>query len=153
MACSGSMVSSMRSLPTIASHALNGSAFLEGIDWMMRKSCSVLATSVRRRLPSAAFIFNWLQFVVSSLPSFFSLTFRTLQYLAALRLSFCSVKTATTSTIEKYHSSFSASHAVRIFWSSKSWIELLSFTSAIEGSSLSLSKSILHDFGWKRHPV
>ena len=26
MACSGSMVSSMRSLPTIASHALNGSA-------------------------------------------------------------------------------------------------------------------------------
>ena len=32
-------------------------------------------------------------------------------------------------------------------------MELLSFTSAIEGSSLSLSKSILHDFGWKRHPV
>ena len=32
-------------------------------------------------------------------------------------------------------------------------IELLSFTSAIEGSSLSLSKSILHDFGRKRHPV
>ncbi len=33
--------------------------FLEGMDWMMRRSCSVSATSVRRFLPSAARIFNW----------------------------------------------------------------------------------------------
>ena len=30
-----------------ASHSLNGSAFGEGMDWMMRRSCSVSATSVR----------------------------------------------------------------------------------------------------------
>ena len=33
------------------------------IDWMIRSSCSVLAMSVARRLPSAAFNFNCLQFV------------------------------------------------------------------------------------------
>ena len=59
MACSGSMVSSMRSRPTWASHSLKGSALGEGMDWMMRNSCSVLATSVSRFLPSAAVIFNW----------------------------------------------------------------------------------------------
>ena len=49
-----------------------GSAFGEGIDWMMRRICSVLATSVRRIFPSVARIFNCLQFVSSSLaPSSF----------------------------------------------------------------------------------
>lgn len=35
-----------------------GSALGEGIDWMIRRSCSVSATSVMRFLPSEAFIFN-----------------------------------------------------------------------------------------------
>ena len=145
------MVSSMRSLPTIASHALNGSAFGDGIDWIMRRSCSVLATSVLYRFPSEDNIFSCTIFSYNSFaPSVFSLRFRSLQYRRGFAVP---VKTEITSIIEKYHSSFSASHAVRIFWSSKSWIEPLSFTSAIEGSSLSLSKSILHDFGRKRHPV
>ncbi len=47
MACSGSMVSSMRSRPTWASHSLKGSALGDGMDWMMRRSCSVSATSVK----------------------------------------------------------------------------------------------------------
>ena len=58
MACSGAMVSSIRSRLTMASHALNGSAFFDGTDWIMRRSCSVLTTSVRRFLPSAAHIFK-----------------------------------------------------------------------------------------------
>ena len=32
--------------------------FFEVIDWIMRRSCSVVATSVRRCLPSAAVIFK-----------------------------------------------------------------------------------------------
>ena len=43
----------------LGSYLANGSAFFDGMDWMMRKSCSVSATSVRRYLPSAARIFNW----------------------------------------------------------------------------------------------
>ena len=69
----------MRSLPTIASHALNGSAFGDGIDWMMRRSCSVLATSVLRFLPSGAVIFKPLQFVMVSFPSSLRRFFRTRQ--------------------------------------------------------------------------
>ena len=42
---------------------MNGSAFGEGMDWMMRRICSVLATSVRRIFPSVARIFNCLQAV------------------------------------------------------------------------------------------
>lgn len=41
-----------------ASHCLKGSAFLEGIDWMRRSSCSVFAQSVFRIFPSEAFIFK-----------------------------------------------------------------------------------------------
>ena len=71
----------MRSRPTRANYSSKGSAFLDGIDWMMRRSCSVLATSVARRFPSEAFNFNCLQFVSSSLaPSSFRRFFRTAQY-------------------------------------------------------------------------
>ena len=38
-ACSGSMVSSIRSRPTSASHSLNGSAFGEGIDLSLIHIC------------------------------------------------------------------------------------------------------------------
>lgn len=34
---SGSTIWSMRSAPNLANHCLNSSAFLDGIDWMMRK--------------------------------------------------------------------------------------------------------------------
>jgi len=54
--------SDMGSQPA-ASHILKGSAFGEGIDWTRRNSCSVLATLVKRCLPSCALIFNWLQSV------------------------------------------------------------------------------------------
>jgi hypothetical protein len=50
----GSAVSWMRSNPTFASHCLNGSAFFEGMDWMMRNSVSMLAQSVMRIFPSGA---------------------------------------------------------------------------------------------------
>ena len=110
-----SAVSSIRSWPTWASHSLKGSAFFDGMDWIMRNNCSVLATSVERRLPSAAFIFNCLQFVSSSLaPSSLRRFFRTAQYVLACRASGWSVSTPTTSTIEKNHSSDSVSQAVRI---------------------------------------
>ena len=52
-------------------------------------------------------------------PSFFKRVFNTLQYLRGLSLS---VNTATTSTMEKYHSSLSLSHTVRTFFSSKTFI-------------------------------
>lgn len=47
-----SIVSSIRSRTICDSHRLNGSAFGEGIDWMILRSCSVLATSVLYRFPS-----------------------------------------------------------------------------------------------------
>ena len=47
-------------MATSASHNLKGSAFLEGMDWMRRKTCSVSTTSVRYFLPSLAFNFSWL---------------------------------------------------------------------------------------------
>ena len=69
---------------------------------MIRRSCSVLATSVLRIFPSEAFIFNWLQFVAVSFPSCLSRTFNTLQYFLGFGVS---ARTWHTSTIEKYHSS------------------------------------------------
>ena len=94
-------------------HALNGSAFGDGIDWIMRRSCSVLATSVLYRFPSEDNIFSCTIFSYNSFaPSVFSLRFRSLQYRRGFAVP---VKTEITSIIEKYHSSFSASHAVRIF--------------------------------------
>lgn len=47
MASSGSNISSMRSLPTCASHSLNGSALGEGMDRTRRSTCSVVPASVR----------------------------------------------------------------------------------------------------------
>ena len=55
---------------------------------MMLKSCSVSATSVRRCLPSAAFIFNWWQFSIVSFVQFFWLTFS--QYMSVLVCSIVS---------------------------------------------------------------
>lgn len=108
-----SLVSSMRSFPTIASHALNGSAFGDGMDWIIRRRCSVLATSVFLFFPSGANNFNCTIFsYTSTAPSLLSLRFKSLQYRRGLAVS---AKTDMTSIIEKYHSSFSASHAVRIF--------------------------------------
>ena len=49
----------------------------------------------------------------------------------ALRGVFLSVRTAITSTMEKYHYSRSASYAVRICLSSNSWIALLALASLI----------------------
>lgn len=46
MVSSGSMISSILSRPTSASHILKGSAFGDGIDCINLKSCSVFATSV-----------------------------------------------------------------------------------------------------------
>ena len=95
-------ISSSRSLPIFASHILKGSAFGEAIDCMMRRSCSVLATSVNLILPSDAGIFNCLQFVSSSLPSSLIRFFKTAQYVLALRTVSWSVKIATTSIDEAY---------------------------------------------------
>ena len=55
---SGSITSSIYSLPTLANQSLNGSAFLLGMDWIRRKTCSVSATSVRYFLPSAESILS-----------------------------------------------------------------------------------------------
>ena len=129
MACSGSMVSSIRSRPTLASHALNGSAFGEGTDWIIRNSCSVLATSVLYLLPSEDSIFSCTIFSYNSTaPSFFSFRFKSLQYRRGFSVP---VKTEITSTMEKYHSSCSSSHAVRIFLSSNSWIASVFINSPI----------------------
>ena len=114
------MVSSIRSRPICASQSLNGSALGEGIDWMMRSNCSVFATSVNRFFPSGAVIFNCTIFSYSSTePSDFNFRLRSLQYLRGLSVP---LNTSQTSTMEKYHSSFSGSHALRIRLSSKSWI-------------------------------
>lgn len=83
-----------------------------GIDWMMRNSCSVLATSVRRFLPSVAVIFNC---TISSYswvaPSAYILRLRSLQYRRGLSAS---ASAPTTSTTENSHSSRVSSHAVRM---------------------------------------
>ena len=42
----GLAISSNLSFPTFASHSLKGSAFFDGIDWIMRKTPSVSKTSV-----------------------------------------------------------------------------------------------------------
>ena len=70
---------SMRLLAICAIHCLNGSAFGDGIDWMMRKICLVLATSVRRILLSSDGSFNWLQIVTGWFCSLLILFFRTFQ--------------------------------------------------------------------------
>ena len=63
-----------------AIHCLNGSALGDGIDWIIRKSSSVSATSVLYFFPSLGEInFSWLHIVTDSFPSFISLNFRTFQ--------------------------------------------------------------------------
>ena len=110
------MVSSIRSLPTLANHALNGSAFGDGTDCIIRNSCSVLSTSVLYLFPSEDGIFSCTIFSYNSTaPSFFNFRFKSLQYRRGFSVE---VKTEITSTIEKYHSSCSSSHAVRFFLSS-----------------------------------
>ena len=51
----------------------------QGIDWIMRRSCSVLAPSVLRFLPSGEVIFKPLQLVMVSFPSSLRRFFRTRQ--------------------------------------------------------------------------
>ena len=70
MLFSGSCICSKRVLATCAIQTLKGSAFDEGIDWIMRKSCSVSATSVMRNLPSEARSFKRLQ-ICNRLIAFF----------------------------------------------------------------------------------
>src|SRR5699024_2610687 len=107
----------------------NGSAFGEGTDWIIRNSCSVLATSVLYLFPSEDSIFSCTIFSYNSTaPSFFSFRFKSLQYRRGFSVP---VKTEITSTMEKYHSSCSSSHAVRIFLSSNSWIASLFINSPI----------------------
>ena len=101
--------------PPRAIHCLNGSALGEGMDWIIRKSCSVSATSVGLFLPSSALILNFPIFSESWLPSCNNFVFKSLQYLLGRSDS---VNTATTSTIEKYHFSSVSSHTVRTFFSS-----------------------------------
>jgi len=145
MVSSGSMVSSILSLPTTASHNLNGSAFGDGMDCIIRKSCSVLTTSVERFLPSSAVSFNCLQFVSSSsAPSFFRRFFMTAQYVLALRWVGWSVSTETASTIEKSHSSFSSSHTVRMRFFSKSHTFLSSSIDSTPPVDLVLSRKRHH---------
>src|SRR3989344_6333627 len=104
----------MRSYPTFASQRLNGSAFLEGMDWINLKIVSVLALSVSLNLPSSAGIFNCTILSYGSNPSSRSLAFKSDQYLFGIELS---VKTATISIIEKYHPSLY--HNLRMFIPSK----------------------------------
>ena len=118
--CSGFAGSwSRRSNAVAAIHCLKGSAFGDGTDCMIRKSCSVSATSVRRIFPSAARSFKVLQIVVGSCPSFFIRDFNTLQYRLGSGLS---VRMATTSIIEKYHFPCSSSHTARTFLSSRGFL-------------------------------
>ena len=85
---------------------------------MIRRSCSVSATSVSRFFPSGAVIFNCTIFsYTSTAPSAFNFLFKSLQYRRGFSVP---VKTEITSTMEKYHSSVSSSHAVRIVLFSKS---------------------------------
>ena len=56
---SGSIIWSIRCSPNWANHCLTGSAFFDGIDWMIRKIPCKSAISVKRCLPSAAGNFNW----------------------------------------------------------------------------------------------
>ena len=88
------------------------------ICWLAAKpcGCSVSATSVSRFLPSGAVIFNCTIFsYTSTAPSVFIFRFKSLQYRRGFSVP---VSTEITSTMEKYHSSCSASHAVRICLSS-----------------------------------
>ncbi len=96
---------------------------------MIRSSCSVSATSVKRFFPSAAVIFNCTIFSYSSLPSAANLRFKSLQYLLGLSVP---LNTSHTSTTEKYHSSFSSFHAVLILLSSNICILLSICITSVE---------------------
>jgi len=66
-AISGSLISFSLSSPTLASHFLNGSAFLDGTDCTIRRSVLVFTTSVLRILPSTDGIGNLSVLPTSSL--------------------------------------------------------------------------------------
>ena len=66
-AISGSLISCIRSSPTLASHLLNGSAFLDGTDWTIRKSVLVFTTSVPYIFPSEDGNFSFSLLAKSSL--------------------------------------------------------------------------------------
>ncbi len=109
-ASSGSSVSSILSYPTRASHNLKGSAFGEGIDWTTRSKSSVEKQSVAYFFPSEAINFSCTIFSYTSLPSFFNLCFKSLQYRFG---TVESAKIPITSITEKYHDSFSSSYRRR----------------------------------------
>ena len=86
---------------------------------MKRKIPSSVAAWILRRLPSSAIITTGVQFVPHLAPCSGSQLLIFLMYCFGSALS---VNIRNTPTTEKYHSSCSESHAVRIGWSSKSWV-------------------------------
>lgn len=69
----GSISSSIRSVPTLASHLFRGSAFGDGIVLTMRRICWRFAASVNRNFPLTDDIFNrTISSYVSADPSFYS---------------------------------------------------------------------------------
>src|SRR3989338_1864549 len=101
-ASSGFSISWPRSYPTWASHCLKGSAFGEGIDWIILNIFLVLAQSVSLDLPSSAGNFNGTILSYGSNPSRESFAFKSDQYLFGMVLA---SRALTTSIIEKCHSS------------------------------------------------
>ena len=75
-----------------------------------------------RRLPSAAVIFNWLQSVTVSFPSSLSCFFCHLPIITSPLIIWLLRQYSYHIDNEKYHSSFSSSHAVRMRLSSNDWI-------------------------------
>ena len=98
-----------------ANQRLNGSAFGDGMDWIIRSNPFVSVQSVLYLLPSAdsnfsctMISYNW------SKPSLVSFLLRSLQYLLGLLLS---ESISITSIMEKYHFSSSVLYRVLIFLS------------------------------------
>ena len=97
-----------------ASHCLNGSAFLDGIDWIILSIFFVFAQSVSLDLLSSACNFNCTIFSYTSKPSSSNFLFKSDQYLLGIELS---VRAKIMSIIEKYHSLLC--HVLLIFLSWK----------------------------------
>ena len=99
MALDGCSISSRRSLPTLASHRLNGSAFFEGIDWIILNIPSVSEHIMSRLFPSSAINGRGVQ-IVPQLE--FSSSSRCRNFLTYCFGSDESVRACTTSLTEKY---------------------------------------------------
>ena len=112
MLISGFCISCIRSYPTFASNCLKGSALGDGIDWIIRNSVSVSATSVSRILPSSACNFKRTIYSYTSLPSLVRFFFRSLQYRLGILLP---DSISITSITEKYQVSVYSSQWVRTF--------------------------------------